>query len=248
MRDGNLPRSGGVYGTVNDPHVSRDLSAYLDAELAPADRARVSAHLEDCARCALQLAELRATATMIAALPSPRPSRSLVPSLAPRWNWLRPVRSLSAMASGAFLMVFLVAAVAQSGSDLGGGPATPFGQTAAQPAAAPTAAEQVTLEAASPPPADVRVAVPVATAQPAPAAGAADGTPAAPAGEQETEDAASAPEERGAAAATAVAADTEGVRQVYGLGSEPLTPLVWLGLAALAALFAAVAHWRLRAA
>jgi anti-sigma factor RsiW len=215
-------------------HVSADLSAYLDQELAPAEQARVSAHLEGCGRCAKQLADLRATATLMAALPALRPSRSLVPSLAPRWNWLRPMRSLSAVTSGAFLMVFLVAAVAQSGSDLGGGPASPFsrstGPTAAQPAAAPGAAS-----------AELKVA----TESPATAA-----APAAPASTQE-----SAPQvEReaqatgGAEDAAARAGDTgETFRTNAGL-AEPPSPLIWLGLSLVAAIVAFTAHWRLRAA
>src|SRR5688572_27457143 len=107
-------------------HVSADLSAYLDQELAPAEQARVTAHLVGCRPCATQLADLRATATLMAALPALRPSRSLIPALTTRWNWLRPIRSLSTVASGAFVMLFLITAVAQSGSNLGGGPAMPF--------------------------------------------------------------------------------------------------------------------------
>lgn len=201
-------------------HLSADLSAYLDEELAPAERALVSAHLDGCRRCAGQLAELRATATLMAALPATRPSRSLVPSLAPKWNWLRPMRSLSAVTSGAFLMVFLVAAVAQSGSDLGGGPATPFsrntGPAAAQPAAAPTTADARGVATA-----ELKVAT---TGSPVPAA-----APAAP-------DATAAPEA------------AEATRTDLGLDTAPPTPLIWLGLSLIAAIAAFAAHWRLRAA
>jgi anti-sigma factor RsiW len=224
-------------------HVSADLSAYLDQELAPAEQARVSAHLEGCGRCAKQLADLRATATLMAALPALRPSRSLVPSLAPKWNWLRPMRSLSAVTSGAFLMVFLVAAVAQSGSDLGGGPASPFsrstGPTAAQPASAPTAFGDAASGAAS---AELKVA----TESPATVA-----APAAPAPTQET-----APQRDLEAQATGGAEDTaaragepdETFRANSGLSDPAPTPLIWLGLSLIAAIVAFTAHWRLRAA
>lgn len=232
---------------MKDQHVLADLSAYLDQELAPAERAQVSAHLEACGRCAGQLAELRATATLLAALPSPRPSRSLVPSLTPRWNWLRPMRSLSAVASGAFLMVFLVAAVAQSGSDLGGGPASPFTRTgpAAQPAA-PGAAQDAAQ-------AELKVATP--TAAPVPAA-AASASPAPTDDMRRQLQAATPTATAGAFAAQTSAADAEAAARQRGAtpleatrtayGQEPPTPLIWLGLSLLAAILAGAAHWRLR--
>lgn len=233
-------------------HVSADLSAYLDEELAPAERARVSTHLEACGRCAAQLAELRATATLISALPSAQPSRSLVPSVAPRWNWLRPMRSLSAVASGAFLMVFLVSAVAQSGADLGGGPTSPFGGTGAlAPGAAPQAGPAELAAATAAP---VPASPPPERALTAPAAGA----PVAPAtptvgtdAQRKAEDA----QQSGAPAAFSVAtAEAEGARPeeaprtTFGQQPQPPSPLIWLVLALIAAAFAVVAHLRLRAA
>ena len=41
-------------------HEHERLSAYLDGELAPAERARLAAHLEACAECTARLAELAA--------------------------------------------------------------------------------------------------------------------------------------------------------------------------------------------
>jgi len=237
-------------------HVLADLSAYLDEELAPAERARVSTHLEACGRCAASLAELRATATLISALPSAQPSRSLVPALTPRWNWLRPMRSLSAVASGAFLMVFLVSAVAQSGSNLGGGPTSPFGGAAtqagpaAQPAAAPGAA---TAELAAATAAPMPASLPPERAL-APAPGAPVATPtAATDAQRKQEDAAQsgAPGAFGAATGTAnaAAAREDLVRTTQGYGpQQPPSPLIWLMLAIAAAAFAGVAHWRLRTA
>jgi anti-sigma factor RsiW len=214
---------------VKDTHVTADLSAYLDRELPPAEQARVSAHLEACRACSARLAELRATATLIAALPDARPSRSLVPALAPSFNWLRPVRSLSAVMSGAFVMVFLITAVAQSGSDLGGGPAMPFGRSgpaAGQPAAAPAAAPAPATEATAP-----ALQLNAATPTPETFAATTDRT-----GDAEKREA-----EGGAAE------DTQ-LRTGQGLDPEPPSPLIWLTLALALAIVAGVAHWRLRAA
>lgn len=219
-------------------HVSADLSAYLDQELAPAEQARVSAHLEGCGRCAKQLADLRATATLMAALPALQPSRSLVPSLTTTWNWLRPIRSLSTVASGAFVMLFLITAVAQSGSDLGGGPASPFsrsiGPAAAQPAAAPGAAY-----------AELKVA----TDGPVPAAApvAPDATVVPQAAQVERERAAQATGGAEDSAARARGTD-ETFRTNSGLSDPAPSPLIWLGLSLIAAIVAFTAHWRLRAA
>jgi anti-sigma factor RsiW len=232
---------------VNE-HVTADLSAYLDEELAPAERALVSAHLEGCGRCSAQLADLRATATLMAALPSAKPSRSLVPSLTPKWNWLRPMRSLSAVTSGAFLMVFLVAAVAQSGSDLGGGPASPFSRgapAAAQPGSAPTAAADAGAATA-----ELKVAT---TESPAPAAApAALASTAAPAAVQEERAGEGTPSTAfgttGGTAEDTAAREELSERTRTGLALEPPSPLIWLGLSLVAAALAFAAHWRLRAA
>lgn len=210
-------------------HVSSDLSAYIDQELAPAEQARVSAHLEGCGRCAERLADLRATATLMAALPALRPSRSLVPSLAPRWNWLRPMRSFSAVTSGAFLMVFLIASVAQSGSNLGGGGAlTPFGGA---PAAAPAAATagDATLQAPAGP---FSATATAATAEDSQGA--------------EAERAVGTTGEEGAAELRVEQRDQD--LRATSIGPEPPTPLIWLGLSLIAAVLGLAAHWRLRAA
>jgi len=91
-------------------HPFGDLSAYLDEALSSEARASVQAHLDTCALCRTRLAELRGTARLIAALPSPVPSRSLVPRVSIP-VWLAPLRTLSTFASGAALFVFLGLAV-----------------------------------------------------------------------------------------------------------------------------------------
>jgi anti-sigma factor RsiW len=250
-------------------HVDSDLSAYLDRELAPAERARVDAHLGTCHRCSARLAELRATASLVSALEGPLPSRSLVPHVVERWNWLRPVRSLSTVASGAFLFLFLITAVAQSGSDLGGGPASPFTRfapTAAQPAgatAAPAGEAPATAATATPGPGAFAVGGPTAQPQPAPPAAGDLGTtqrsvaspvatpPALPA-----EKAAATRDTGGRTDLASPVAQTSGEaelatrdaeRRPFGQSAPP-SPLVWLVLAVAMAIAAGVAHWRLRAA
>ena len=94
-------------------HPFGDLSAYLDGALSSEARARVKAHLDTCALCRTHLAELRGTARLIAALPMPVPSRSLVPRVSVPF-WLAPLRTFSTFASGAAIFLFLASAVIAS--------------------------------------------------------------------------------------------------------------------------------------
>ena len=94
-------------------HPFGDLSAYLDGALSSQARARVKAHLDTCALCRTRLAELRGTALLIAALPMPVPSRSLVPRVSVP-VWLAPLRTFSTFASGAAIFLFLASAVIAS--------------------------------------------------------------------------------------------------------------------------------------
>ena len=232
-------------------HAESDLSAYLDGELAPAERGRLAAHLAGCERCAGRLAELRATASLIGALPYSRAARSLVPSVTQRWRWLRPVRSFSMFASGAFLFVFLLTAVARTGAGLSGAGAPSAAQPAASAFGAGGAAEATSLRPAAPA-AQAPTAAP--TAVPAPAFGAVDSA------QQRTTSASAAPtaffdaQKRAEAASPTVAIPPqEGVLRVVAGAHEPdrnalLDPLVWLALAVLAAVLAVGAHLRLRRA
>src|SRR5260370_26817699 len=54
------------------------LSAYLDDELEPAERAALERHLPDCPRCQSELRELRAVRGLLRALPVPALPRSFV--------------------------------------------------------------------------------------------------------------------------------------------------------------------------
>ena len=109
-------------------HPFGDLSAYLDGALSPEARTSVQAHLDTCALCRTRLAELRGTARLIASLPMPVPSRSLVPrvSVSP---WIALVRTFSTVASAAAIFLFIVSAAVSSFPRLQ--------STGAAPAAAP---------------------------------------------------------------------------------------------------------------
>jgi len=91
-------------------HPFGDLSAYLDSALSAGARASVQAHLNTCALCRTRLAELRGTARLIAALPMPVPSRSLVPRVSVPF-WLAPLRTFSTFATGAAIFLFIASAV-----------------------------------------------------------------------------------------------------------------------------------------
>jgi len=210
-------------------HPERDLSAFLDEALAPAERASVAAHLEGCARCRSQLVELRATSRLIGALPSLAPGRSLVPRVDRAPVWLRPVRLLGAMGSGLFVFLFIAAAVVQSGSSLGGGTSTAeqlaargqFG--AAANALASDAARKLADSTAAPAaqqPNNVNATRGLLASSPSPTTVArADAT----------------------STAAAASSDTSAYRPAFG---PP--PQLFLGLAAFCALAAFVAHRRLR--
>jgi len=94
-------------------HPFGDLSAYLDEALSSEARASVQAHVDTCALCRTRLAELRGTARLIAALPTPVPSRSLVPRVSVP-VWLAPLRTLSIFASGAAIFLFVASALIAS--------------------------------------------------------------------------------------------------------------------------------------
>src|SRR5512133_925478 len=119
------------------PHVRAQLSAYLDAALSAADRGAVEAHLASCADCRARLAELRGTASLIGSLPDPVPTRRLVPRLAPVPVWLAPLRTLTTLASGISVFLFIASALLANIGSLSSGAITP---SLNAPAAAPAPA------------------------------------------------------------------------------------------------------------
>jgi hypothetical protein len=138
-------------------HPFGDLSAYLDEALSSEARASVQAHLDTCARCRTRLAELRGTARLIAALPMPVPSRSLVPHVSVP-VWLAPLRTFATFASGAAMFLFLASAViayfprAQSASTVGAPAASqPAAYGAGGAATAPQSSQALTSSAPNSP-------------------------------------------------------------------------------------------------
>lgn len=211
-------------------HVRDDLSAYLDGALEPAERALVQAHLDGCPACRAAAAELAAAARVIAALPPPAPSRRLVPSLAPRFAWLRPARSLSAVLSGVFILVFMASATLDTGWRMGGGKTGGPATTAAQPAR--------------------ELGVPGPVAQPTDSAGRSQPAVATPP-RGAAQEAVRSPGFAAPAASGAARADTAPAADPRRASPEPLrigpSPWLWLGLAVLSGMLALVAHRRLRA-
>lgn len=224
-----------------DQHVRDDLSAYLDGALPPAERAVVQAHLDACPACRAAHAELRATARVIAAMPLLKPARRLVPALGPRFAWLRPMRSLSAVLAGAFLFVFMASATLDTGWRMGGGRTSgPGVGTAAQPAG-----QDARARATFPPSGLTQPAATDTRGRIAPAA--------APSPERALREAA-----RPGVLTSPAPTGGQGERTDSALGAEapraapePLrigpTPWLWLGLAVLSGILALVAHRRLRA-
>jgi anti-sigma factor RsiW len=222
-----------MYGMTEHPETL--LSAYLDEALAPVERAAVAAHLDGCAHCRAQLADLRATSRLIGGLPQLMPRRSLVPRVDRAPVWLRPVRLLGTMASGLFVFLFIASAVINSGSSLGGGTTTAerlaekgqFG--AAVNALASDSAKQ--LGAATP--------VPAA----APAAQSTQGSSFSTTGGS----ASAAPTQVSRADAASTAGTQPAQHDLVGQQFGP-PPQLFLALAVLFALTALVAHRRLRRA
>ncbi|HEX9268726.1 MAG TPA: zf-HC2 domain-containing protein [Candidatus Limnocylindria bacterium] len=226
-------------------HPERLLSAYRDDALDGADRERVRAHLAACATCGRRLDELAATARLIAALPADVPTRSLVPLLGRPPVWLRPVRALGSLATGAFLFLFLASAVVNSGTGLGGGTTqaerdaergrftTSGGSAAAPSPAAASDARQDTQKAAG-------GAAPSITPNPAPSgapASAQDRNVAQASQPPAATQPAEGPQASGAATA---------LRTTRGVEPVGPPPAFFLGLAAISGLIAFVAHRRLR--
>jgi hypothetical protein len=145
--------------TVQHPHA--ELSAYVDDALDPAARAAVDGHLVACAVCRAHVAQLRATAVLLRALPDPVPSRPLVPRLAVP-AWLAPLRTLMTLASGAAVFFFIATSLVSNITFLAGGAAT-------------TASREATGDAA------VNAQAPAAQATAAPETGKISGASAAPA-------------------------------------------------------------------
>lgn len=77
--------------------LSEELSAYLDGELSPRERAALRGHLERCSRCREELVSLRAVSQLLGSLPQVQPSQEFSQALGReisahgRRRWLRPI-------------------------------------------------------------------------------------------------------------------------------------------------------------
>lgn len=131
---------------MNTHHrIERQLSAYLDGELAPAEMAAARAHLAGCATCRVELEELRAGKDLLGRLRAMEPPPGFEATLHARvsrpgrtlwFAWPRPAMALAAVALAVVLVVVPVVRdhrarlrAAEVSSDL-------FVQTAVQSAAA----------------------------------------------------------------------------------------------------------------
>lgn len=113
-------------------HPRAELSAYLDDALPVAERSAVDSHLKTCDDCRARLAELRSVTLLIGALADPVPSRHLVPRVAAAPSWLAPLRTLTTLASGISVFLFIASALLTNVNQL----ATTTSGQAAAPAAA----------------------------------------------------------------------------------------------------------------
>lgn len=150
-----------------NPHPRAQLSAYLDGALSPVERSAVDAHLDTCADCRARLAELRATASLIKALPDLQPSRRLTPRIAAVPAWLAPLRTLTTLASGVTAFLFIASALLANVNQLAV-PTSLQAPAAGGAAAAPAAsqADRSSLGAAGP---SLTPAVPAPVPAPVPA-------------------------------------------------------------------------------
>jgi anti-sigma factor RsiW len=222
-------------------HPFGDLSAYLDGALSPEARASVQAHLDTCALCRTRLAELRGTARLIAALPMPVPSRSLVPRVSAP-VWMVALRRFSTVASAAAIFLFVVSAAMSSF------PRTQSAGTAPAAAPAPTAALDAarsggTSGSAAPQSADDRqkYAAPTsASASPGAAFNVVPSPTPAPAAERTTTSDATGRQDVGSAAPSASIGDFAVASRISsGTEQPPVNPFPWLWLV-LGIAFAAV--------
>ena len=217
------------------PHPRAQLSAYLDGALSPAERSAVDAHLASCDDCRARLAELRATAHVIAALPSPVPSRRLAPRIATVPAWLAPLRTLSTIASAVSVFLFIASALLANIGTL----ATASASAASQPLLAPGG------QAAAPAPA--AASTPAAAFRNAGGASAPTAAASAAAAQDAAKSFASASPSPSGIATGFVISTAEGHGVVYY--STPFaSPWLWLALAVLTGAVAILLQRRLRAA
>ena len=220
-----------------NPHPRAELSAYLDDALPAAERSAVDSHLVTCDDCQARLAELRSVASLIGALSDPVPSRRLVPRVAAAPSWLAPLRTLTTLASGISVFLFIASALLTNVNQLAIGTSGQAAAPAASAAGGATAPERGV--AGSPTPASNQGPATASAAD-----SAKSGATAAPTGAGFSVTASAAPQD-------AVArADQNPQRD--NAKTVPATlgpsPLIWLALAAILGAIAIALQRRLRSA
>jgi anti-sigma factor RsiW len=233
--------------TLEHPHA--ELSAYIDDALDPAARAAVDGHLVACTVCRAHLAQLRATAALVHALPDPIPSRRLVPRLAAP-AWLAPLRTLMTLASGAAVFLFIASALVSNITFLASGGATGTSAQESRDTAlsdqAPKAAQPASTAAKAPAPvASPNAAFSKATPTQSPAPDAGRGTVSAASPDDRTRLDQARP-----SGAPALGVGGEGSARATSSAPDrsPLVnPWLWLTLAIVCGAIAIALHRRLRA-
>ena len=227
-----------------NPHPLAQLSAYLDDALSPVERTAVAAHLDTCGACRARLAELRATASLIGALPDLSPSRRLVPRIAAVPAWLAPLRTLTTMASGVSAFLFIASALLANVGTLAVGTSG-----AAQPAAAPAAGGASTFERSTTSAVPGQTPAPPAFAASGPSADAASKAAASPTPTRDTSlqlnTSTAAPQDAAARSDNAQRGETQALQRVPQLGPSPW---LWLALALVLGAIAIALQRRLRSA
>jgi anti-sigma factor RsiW len=90
-------------------HSSEELSAFLDDELAPAERAALLQRLSTCEECAAGLHAVARVRAAVRGLPPVEPPFGFFASIAPRRRWHRPVAAVLTGAAAAVVALGLVA-------------------------------------------------------------------------------------------------------------------------------------------
>jgi hypothetical protein len=226
-----------------NPHPLAQLSAYLDDALSAVERSAVAAHLDTCSHCRARLAELRATASLIRALPDLSPSRRLVPRIATVPAWLAPLRTLTTMASGVSAFLFIASALLANVGTLAVGTSG-----AAQPAAAPAAGGASTSERSSTSTAPALTPAPPAFSASGPSADSASKA-ASPTPTRDTSlqlnTSTAAPQDAAARSDNAQRGEAQAVQRTPQLGPSPW---LWLVLALILGAIAIALQRRLRSA
>ena len=211
-------------------HPFDDLSAYLDGALSPEARTSVQAHLDTCAVCRTRLAELRATARLIAALPMPVPSRSLVPRVSAP-VWMVALRTFSTVASAAAIFLFVVSAAMSPfprAQSAGSAPAA-----APAPNAALDQSRGGATSASAAPQSDTKYVAPTsASASPGAAFNVVPSPTPAPAAERTTTNDATRRQDTGSASPSASTGDFAVAARISRGTPEqpPFNPFPWLWL------------------